>query len=137
MKFDYNILPQHRLIVTRFAGAFTLEDLTGIARRLWADPRYTRGYNGLADLTDMNLAVGRGDFRALVDFVRGQKDTSEGRWAAVTNSPLATACGLIYQRAMAARHPFEVYSTFEAAGAFVGVDLRGGQVAGKTMSWES
>lgn len=125
MQFDYEIYPEKRLIVTRYAGAFTLADLTKVARRLWSDARYARSFNGVVDLTDMGVSVGRSDFQALMDFVREHKDTSEGRWAAVASSPLATACGLLYKRALAKRHTFDVFSTFEAAGAFVGADLSG------------
>ncbi|MCX6955719.1 MAG: hypothetical protein NTV51_26545 [Verrucomicrobia bacterium] len=129
MKFDYEIYPEQKLILTRFSGAFTLEDLTGVAQRLWSDPRYSRSYGGVVDLTDTSVAVGRADFRALVDFVRRHKETSTGRWAAVAGSPLATACAIIYQRALAGRHTFEVFSTFEAAGQFLGVDLA------ETQAW--
>lgn len=123
MKFDYGIYPEKQLIVTRYGGAWTLRDLQAMAEQLWSDARYVRSYNGVVDLTDMTLSVGQGDFRALLEFLRGHKNFSEGRWAAVAGSPLATACGLLYKRALATRHTFEVFSTFEAAGAFVGVDL--------------
>lgn len=135
MKFDYKIYPEHTFIVLRLVGAFTLEELTKGVERLWSDPRYSRSYHGVIDLTDGTLAVGRLEFRALVDFVRGHKDTSTGRWAAVAGSPLAVACGMIYQRAVAGRHSFEVFSTFEAAGSFVGVDLRQGPLPSDALVW--
>jgi hypothetical protein len=124
MKFDYEIYPEKNLIVTRYAGPWTLRDLKAMAEKLWADARYSRRYNGVVDLTDSKLSVARGDFQALLEFVRGHKDASEGRWAAVADSPLATAFGMIYKRALAGRHTFEVFSTFEAAGAFVGVEMQ-------------
>lgn len=123
MNCHYEIYPERRLILMRYAGAFTLTQLTDIARKLWADKRYSKSYNGIIDLTDSGVKVAREDFQALVEFVAGNKHTSEGRWAAVATSPLATACGMIYKRAVAKRHSFEVFSTFEAAGAFVGIDL--------------
>jgi hypothetical protein len=124
MNVDYEIHPEKCLIFMRFTGAFTLADLKEAVQRLWTDTRYSRSYNGVVDLTDSNVKVARGDFQALVAFVVGQKETSEGRWAAVATSPLATACGLIYKRAISKRHTFEVFSTFEAAEAFMGVDLK-------------
>lgn len=126
MKFEYEIYPEKQLIVARYAGAWTLHELEAVAERLWSDQRYVRSYNGVVDLTDTTLSVGREDFRTLMEFLRGHKLTSEGRWAAVASSPLATACGLLYKRMLATRHTFEVFSTFEAAGAFVGVDWQDG-----------
>lgn len=137
MKFDYKIYPDHSLIILRLTGAFTLEDLMTGARRLWADERYSRHYNGLIDLTDGTLTVGGGDFRALVEFVRGHKDTSTGRWAAVASTPFATAYGFLYQRALAGRHTFQVFSTFEAAGSFLGVDLQDGSLPRDALAWAS
>lgn len=125
MRFAYEIYPEKKLIVARYAGVWTLADLTAMAQRLWSDARYSRHYNGVIDLTDSKVGVTRGDFQALMEFIGGHKDTSEGRWAAVATSPLATACGLLYKRSLARRHGFEVFSTIEAAGAFVGVELSG------------
>lgn len=125
MKAHYEIHSEKRLIFMRFTGAFTLAELTDVVKRLWADELYSRAYNGVIDATDSNAAVSRADFQALVEFVSAHKSTSEGRWAAVATSPLATACGMIYKRVMAKRHTFEVFSTLEAAGAFMGVDLEG------------
>lgn len=123
MNCHYEIYPEKRLIFMRYAGQFTLAELTGSARKLWADKLYSKSYNGVIDLTDSRVWVGREDFQALVGFVAAHKHTSEGRWAAVATSPLATACGMIYKRAITKRHAFEVFSTFGAAGAFVGIDL--------------
>ena len=50
------------------------------------------------------------------------------RWAAVAASPLATACGLIYRRALSSRHAFDVFSTREAACEFVGFQLGAGEL---------
>lgn len=123
MNCHYEIYPEKRLIFMRYTGVFTLAELTDVARKLWTDKRYSKSYNGIIDLTDSRVSVGREDFQALIEFVVGHKHTSEGRWAAVATSPLATACGMIYKRAITKRHAFEVFSTFEAAGAFVGIDL--------------
>jgi hypothetical protein len=131
MTFDYEIYPEARIIVLRYAGQFTLGALKVFAQRLWADARYSRSFDGLVDLTDARLGVAREDFLALVEFVRGHEQTSLGRWAAITTSPLATACGLIYQRALARRHAFEVFATTEAAAWFLGVDLGNAPLLGK------
>jgi hypothetical protein len=78
----------------------------------------------------MGVAVEIADFRALIDFVRGHARVSRGRWAAVAATPVATACGLVYKRAMAPGQTFEVFSTPEAACAFLGVRSEHGPAAG-------
>lgn len=126
MEFNYDIFPAERVITTRYAGRFTFANLMDTAEQLWADPRYSPHFDGVVDLTDTTLGVGMDDFRALVNFVRDHKKTSEGRWAAIAISPLPTACGLIYSRALAARHTFEVFATFAGASSFLGLDLGSG-----------
>jgi hypothetical protein len=119
MKFSYAIDSERRLIFLRYTGHFTLASLLAGTRRLWADPAYSRSYRGLVDLSDESVSVNVADLHALIDFIREQPSVSEARWAAVTASPLATACGLLYQRAIASRHAFEVFSSFEAAASFL------------------
>lgn len=123
MHFEYEIHPGERIIVARYAGKFTFADLAEMTRRLWADARYSRAYDGVVDLTDGTLSLARMDLLALIDFIRGSSQASEGRWAAITATPFTTACGMIYQRGLVGRHTLEVFSTLEAAGWFLGVDF--------------
>ena len=122
MKFSYAIDPERHLIFLRYTGHFTLAGLLAGTRRLWADPAYSRSYAGLIDLSDESLSVAIGDFHSLLDYLRDQPAISQGRWAAVTSSPFATACGLLYQKAISPRHPFEVFSSFEAAANFLRIE---------------
>lgn len=121
MKFAYDIFPEDRAIALRYAGKFTLAELLAAAGQLLGDERYSPEYDGLADLTQLAVGVEVGDFRALIEFVQGHARVSRGRWAAVASTPLATACGLVYKQAMAPRQTFEVFSTPEAACAFLGL----------------
>jgi len=121
MKFAYDIFAAERAIAVRYAGKFTLAELLATAAQLLDDPRYSPEYDGLVDLTDLGVAAGIADFRALIEFVRGHGRVSRGRWAAVAATPVATACGLVYKQAMAPRQTFEVFSTPEAACAFLGL----------------
>ena len=123
MKFAYYIYPDRRAIVARYVGHFTLDELVASAQLLWSDPRYARSYDGLVDVSDSSVGVAMCDLQPLVKFFREHRDTSEGRWAAVTSSPLATACALIYQRALARRHTFEIFSTWAAACTFLNIDV--------------
>ena len=124
MTFNYDIFPERRTIVARYTGLFTLGELTAAAQLLWSDPRYVRSYDGLVDISHGSVAVAMRDVPPLMRFFREHGNTSEGRWAAVASAPLTTAWALVYRRALGARHPLEIFSTWEAACAFLGVDLR-------------
>lgn len=122
MKFSFDILPEKKAIFARYEGKFTLEDLLATTRQLWADPRYSPDYDGLVDISDGSLNVGINDLRMLMGFLMNEPFTSKGRWAAVATTPLAIACGLLYRTVMKNRHAFAVFSTWEAACAFVNFD---------------
>lgn len=131
--FTYEILPEKRAIVIRFRGHFTRAALASAVERLWSDPRYRTDYVGIVDLSDTTVGMAMEDFRHIVEWVRGQDRTSVNRWAAVASTPLATACALLYRRAMADRQRFEVFSTWEAACRYIEVDLPPPEVAAVPM----
>lgn len=118
MSFDFEIFPAQRLILARYRGGLmTLAGLRQAAERMWSDSRYSKAYDGIVDLSDETLQISIDDFRGLVGFLAAQDRTSRGRWAAVASSPIATAYGLLYQRAISARHAFSVHSSWGAACA--------------------
>ncbi|HVW20611.1 MAG TPA: hypothetical protein VHC86_05305 [Opitutaceae bacterium] len=117
MSFDFEIFPAQRLILARYRGGMTLGELRESAERLWSDSRYSMAYDGIVDISDEGLNISIEDFRGLVGFLTAEDRTSRGRWAAVASSPLATAYGLLYQRALSPRHSLSVHSTWEAACA--------------------
>jgi hypothetical protein len=121
MDFHYEIFPAERAIVLRWHGRVTLADMHENLHRLWSDPRYSRTFDGLIDLTAVEVGMAMKDVRALVDYVHENAQTSMGRWAAIAVSPLTTACAYLYRHA--SRHPFDVFSTRESACRFVGFDL--------------
>lgn len=122
MKFSYAIDTERQLITQRFEGTLTLERLLECLRQLWADPTYSPAYNGLVDMSKALPKASVEDLPRLVAFVLTRPERSRGRWAAVTNSPFLTACGMLYQKAVVSQHVFEVFSTDEAARAFLRLD---------------
>ena len=124
MHFSYEIHPERRVILQRFAGQFSLADLVAASRRLWADPLYSVKYDGIVDLSGTSMSISMEDLRALIGFFQDSPETSTGRWGAVVSTPLATACAMIYRRALAPRHQFEVFSTWGGACGFLGQELR-------------
>lgn len=115
MDFRYAIFPDKQLILQRYSGPFSLPDLFAASQRMWDDPRYCKTYNGIADLTDASASITTDDLENLVGFVFQNEKASIGRWAAIVTSPLGTAYALIFKRGIFPKHPFEVFSTWEAA----------------------
>jgi len=122
MNVRYEILPEQRLILKRCKGEFTLLDLITSSRSIWSDPRYCKTFDGIIDLSKADCGFHIDDVRGLVDFFLTHENTSIGRWAAIASSPLVTAFALIYKRGLLDRHPFEVFSTWEAACKFLDLD---------------
>lgn len=123
MTFGYQIFPEQSAIYVRYSGTFSFERLVETATTLWADPRYSRDYHGIIDFLHGPVSTSMADLRQLIAFVQQSVQTSRGRWAAVTTSPVPTALALVYGQAMVQRHAFEVFSSWEAACAFVGVEM--------------
>jgi hypothetical protein len=123
VQHQYEIRPAQRLILQRFRGKPSLADVLAATRRLWADPLYSKSYDGIADFSGASVGLSMDDLRALISFLRQHDQTTVGRWGVVASSPLATACAMIYRRALAPRHEFEVFSSWDAACDFLGVAL--------------
>ncbi|HTL67489.1 MAG TPA: hypothetical protein VL200_07500 [Lacunisphaera sp.] len=122
MQFGFEIYPEHRAILVRCAGNFTMEDLLSTPRRIWADPRYSPDFAGLVEITDASLRIDMNDLRTLTTFLAREPATSRAPWAAVTDLPVAIACSFVYRKAMRRRHAFEVFSSREAACNFLKLD---------------
>lgn len=123
MSFGYEIYPEKRAVVATFRGHFSRQALEAAIGRLWSDPRYRTDYVGIVDISHGSVGIAIEDFRAVVGWVRSHERTSAARWAALASSPYATACALLYRRAISDRQDFQVFSTWEAACRFIEVDL--------------
>lgn len=123
MSFGYEIHPGKRAVVATFRGHFSRLALERAVQTLWDDERYRTDYVGIVDISDASVGVAIEDFRAVVEWVRAHERISVARWAAVASTPYATACALLYQRAISDRQEFQVFSTWAAACRFIDVDL--------------
>ena len=123
MNYGHVIVPPTRIIYQVFEGAFSADQLVACTRRLWSDPAYSRLYNGITDVSCMAPGATLENLQGLTAFLKHEPQLSQGRWAVITSTPIATAGAMLYKREMAAHHPFGVFSTWEAACAFLQLDL--------------
>lgn len=123
MKFRYIIDPQRQVICQAFEGDFTAQQLIACIERLWADPDYHRSFGGIVDLTAMDAGAIILELPALMKFLKGNPRLSQGRWAAIATTPMATAASLLYRHDIAPEQTFGVFSTWEGACDFLQVDI--------------
>lgn len=123
MAFSYHIDRGQKLIVTCFSGPFDADAFIACIEQLWADPDYDRTFEGFADITLVDPTFNLDDIRRVIAFLRDNRLTNIGRWAVITDTPLAAAGAYFYQKSMATVHHIEVFSTREAACNFLGRDI--------------
>jgi hypothetical protein len=122
MTFEYVILPEKRCIVIRYSGVLTLNDVTASTQALWADPLYDKMYNGISDISRATPGGNTDDVGKLVDFFK-HPETSTGRWAVITSEPKFTALSLLFKSSCYAKPWIEMFTSWEAACAFLGVEI--------------
>jgi hypothetical protein len=115
MNYGHVIDPQQHFIYQVFEGGFSLAQLIACTRCLWNDPHYSKLHHGITDISRMTPLKGLDNLQALIAFLKSRPETSQGRWAVITTTPMVTAGAMLYQRAMLAQHPFDVFSTWESA----------------------
>jgi hypothetical protein len=121
-KFSYNFAPAHRLCLVRFSGSVSLSDITAGLEKLWGDPDYDPGFNGIVTLDGVTTRAGLDELQALITFLHGRR-SSDGRWVAVFSEPKPTALGMMFKAAWRGSFNIEIVSTWEAACRLLQVNI--------------
>lgn len=119
--FSYKIFSEQRFILVRYFGTVSYDDVIQATEALWEDPMYSPEFNGIIDLSSIRVAASVKDLGKLVKFVRDPR-CSTGSWAAVFTEPKATALGMLYKATRGLRHSLHLFSSWEAACDYHGVD---------------
>lgn len=122
MTFGYSIDQSRGLILMRMAGSVNATEFIACMEKLWGDPAYRKEYEGVADITGLRGDHTLEDLRRVTEFLRDNPNIGVARWAVVATSPLVVASAYLYQRTVAPAHCVEVFSTWEAAAGFIGLD---------------
>ncbi len=112
-----------RLVVARFQGAIDFDDVMAWLESLHDMPDYHPAYMAVVDMRAISLKQSRAE--KAEELARYMVDThlSTGRWAVIVSGPVATALSVLYQTIASAQHPIGIFSTRDAAAAFLGCDL--------------
>ncbi|CAN5568883.1 hypothetical protein BH09VER1_BH09VER1_30970 [soil metagenome] len=119
MSFQYTVLVDQSLILVRFDGSFSVADLTGSAVTICADERYVRGFDGLIDLSGVEISISVEDVRELVAYTLERKKHGHGKWAVLVTGPIATAYMMVFQHGVDGEHPVSLFSSFEGVSEFL------------------
>ncbi|HAV12670.1 MAG TPA: hypothetical protein DCX06_04110 [Opitutae bacterium] len=119
MKFEYQIIKEHQLIIEVVSGQITLEGLADKTCALFADPDYDASYVGLADYRHASPQITRTELYGFAKFLNENDLFGQSKWAIIADNPMVVALTQIFQQRMLDTDLIGVFSTTEAAAAFL------------------
>ncbi len=123
MTASYLILPEKKLIIGKFAGPTRAEDIKGLLMKIWSDPLFDRTFHMLIDFTRAVLKLGMLEVTVLCDAIMSIAGGAMGSAAIIASGPVGTALAMLFSKGISLITPSEVFSTWDAALDFLGVDL--------------
>jgi hypothetical protein len=121
--FLYNIVPSERLIVVRFHGQITEENVIEASQKICRDPRYEHGFDGLVDLAEVTNEITPAHIQELVEYTLSKRKHGHGKWAVLVSTPAATAYAMLYHRQVSDKHPFSIFCSLDGAATFLGKSI--------------
>jgi len=116
------IYPEQSLVVAVFSGLVTIEEIKQANIETAKDPKFKKNFDGV---TDFRFAKASFTDQQLLQFRESalKSDFTRGIWCILASRPLETAMSLIFANKVQKNH-IKVFSTVEAASAFLNRDLR-------------
>lgn len=125
MSATYTILPEKRLVISRFTGPTGAEDIKRLLLEIWADSRFDRAFHMLMDFSKAALRIGMAEVTALCHSIMTIAEGAMGSAAIIASGPVGTALAMIFSKGLSLFTPSAVFSTWDGALDFLGVDLPG------------
>lgn len=120
----YEIFPDRRLLFLRYFGETRVTDMMEVAHKIWGDPRYDPTFDGIVDFREAKFVSSPEEISAISQYFLNAAEASRGRAAIIASAPMETALNLFFAKLMRGRNHLQIFSTWRAACAFVGADLR-------------
>ena len=114
MDVAFKAFPEYQVLIESFSGRLTREDLWVAIQASWEAPGYDPSFSGMSDLRRAQIAMSVEEFRLLEGDLFNHPMKAKGQWFWLSDAPLATAYGLLHEKATQHRSPFIVTSTWEA-----------------------
>lgn len=116
------IYPEQSLVVTHFSGPVTIEEIKKANLEIAKNPNYSKLFDGVSD-----FRFAQADFAdyELLEFRKSavKSDFNRGAWCLLASSPIETAMSMIFANKVQ-NHPIKVFSTVNAASAYLHKDLK-------------
>lgn len=122
MGHTFSIDSERELIVARYIGPTTVQDMKDLAAAVWAHPDYNQNFNGILDYREATLDASPGAIGEIASYFLTASDASYGRAAIVTSRPLETALNFLFAQRMRSRNVLQVFTTWAAACEFIGAE---------------
>lgn len=100
-----------------------MEDIKLFMHRVCADPLFDRTFHTLVDFTKAVLQIGLAEVTMLCEFILSVAKGKMGSAAIIASGPVGTALAMLFSKSLSLFAPSAVFSTWEAALDFLGVDL--------------
>lgn len=123
MAASYLILPEKKLIIGKFEGPTGSEDIKRLLMEIWSDTLFDRAFHMVMDFTRAALNIGMAEVTMLCDAIVGIAGGVMGRAALIASGPVGTALAMLFSKGISLITHSEVFSTWDAALDFLGVDL--------------
>jgi hypothetical protein len=123
MGATYIILPEKNLVIGRFIGPTGAEDIQQLFAAIWSDPLFDRAFHLLLDFTRAVLRIGLTEVPAICKSMLSIAGDVMGCAALIASGPVGTALAMLISKRISLITPSSVFSTWERALDFLGVDL--------------
>ena len=130
MEKTLRIYPDRKLIVARFKGIITYEDIIQWFDEVIRHEDFSKEYSGVVDLRSAEfLKAPSGKIHETITRTRKaaqytiEKDFTKGKWALLADTPMETSLLMIYAKEVFSKHPVSIFSTVEAAAHYLGQKL--------------
>lgn len=118
----YKIDKERQFVTAQMTGEVSYQDLIQWLFSFTTHPLYEPSFSGVLDMRPSSKLFAIHDIHDFILVVtKGSK--VKGKWCCITDTPLQTAIALHYEVKNPGVHPFEVYSSEDAASSFLGVDV--------------
>ncbi|MGJ8640195.1 MAG: hypothetical protein ACSHYA_12470 [Opitutaceae bacterium] len=119
MKFEYQIIKEHQLIIEIVSGHVTLEGLADKTSALFQDPDFNAQYVGIADYRNASPQITRTELYGFASFLNENELFGEAKWAVIADNPMVVALTQIFQQRMVDQNLIGIFNTSEGAAKFV------------------
>ncbi len=119
MKYQYEIIKEHKLIIEQVSGQVTIEELAEKTHKLFTDSDYNSSYNGVADFRQASSQITRTELYGFANFINQSNQFGHSKWALIANDPMLVALSQIFQQRLTKTESFAIFSGVASAAEFV------------------